>query len=307
MAEDSNRPSALDFGRDLIDELTEIHRQRESILEKMRSAEQKKATVSPSVFSKVMSEFQDNLDELDRNFNQKADNLKEIMRELWEKKSKLSADCVKLRQELEEVDFKYSIGELERGEYEQIKTDRSGEIAAKEQEILEMDNHIHAARSLIVDRKPLEEAPEPTTPQAAHEERRETRGYARPTEPAHAPVAPEQAEAPAPVGEAPRHVAAGTPTLVIRDKDNREEVYEIPNGITLIGRSPENDIILLESKISRRHARITRDSQGCTLEDLGSSNGTWLNGERLPGNKPYPLRENDTLKLGETVAWFKSS
>jgi pSer/pThr/pTyr-binding forkhead associated (FHA) protein len=119
---------------------------------------------------------------------------------------------------------------------------------------------------------------------------------------------PVESPAAAPAAQEVTPKATGdNPVLIIRDQENREEIYDIPNGVTLIGRAPENDIILLESKISRRHARITREGSGCTLEDLGSSNGTWLNGERTPPHKPLPLHENDLLKIGQTIAWFKMS
>lgn len=51
--------------------------------------------------------------------------------------------------------------------------------------------------------------------------------------------------------------------------------------------------------VSRRHAVILRTEQGYDLLDLGSSNGTWLNNERLAPHKHYPLTSGSHLRLGK--------
>jgi len=50
--------------------------------------------------------------------------------------------------------------------------------------------------------------------------------------------------------------------------------------------------------VSRQHAMITRTSAGYTIRDLGSANGTWLNGVRLEGYVPYLLTDGDQIQLG---------
>ncbi len=53
--------------------------------------------------------------------------------------------------------------------------------------------------------------------------------------------------------------------------------------------------------VSRRHASITFSGDDCLLEDLGSSNGTWLNGNRLAAYKPHPLQNGDVIRLGQLL------
>jgi PAS domain S-box-containing protein len=66
----------------------------------------------------------------------------------------------------------------------------------------------------------------------------------------------------------------------------------------LIGRSPEAQVRLLEEGVSRRHARLTRSTEGqYALVDLGSTNGTYLNGTRLAGSSAR-LEEGDRVQLG---------
>jgi hypothetical protein len=53
--------------------------------------------------------------------------------------------------------------------------------------------------------------------------------------------------------------------------------------------------------VSRRHAIISFSGDGCIIEDLDSSNGTWLNGSQLVAYRPYPLRHGDVIRLGQLL------
>ncbi|MBM3947771.1 MAG: FHA domain-containing protein [SAR202 cluster bacterium] len=79
----------------------------------------------------------------------------------------------------------------------------------------------------------------------------------------------------------------------------------LPQGVTMIGRGPLNDIPWEEPGISRQHVGIMADERGFWIADLGSRNGTFVNGERL-GPQPRLLRNFDRLELGGTntaVQW----
>jgi hypothetical protein len=66
-----------------------------------------------------------------------------------------------------------------------------------------------------------------------------------------------------------------------------------------LGRDITNDITINDPECSRHHMRLTRGAGGYTIEDLGSTNGTFVNGQRLTGARP--LRNGDMVGLGETV------
>jgi sigma-B regulation protein RsbU (phosphoserine phosphatase) len=66
----------------------------------------------------------------------------------------------------------------------------------------------------------------------------------------------------------------------------------------VIGRSAESDIFLPDIRLSRRHAEIEQRGDGCYLIDLGSTNGTYLNGERVAGEQR--LQHGDTIALGDS-------
>ncbi|MEA2472395.1 MAG: transport system ATP-binding/permease protein [Thermoleophilaceae bacterium] len=73
-----------------------------------------------------------------------------------------------------------------------------------------------------------------------------------------------------------------------------------PEGVTL-GRSADNDVPLPVEKASRRHARIARGNGGLTLEDLGSTHGTLLNGRPLEAGRPQPLGPGDRIEIDGAV------
>jgi Protein of unknown function (DUF3662)/FHA domain len=71
-----------------------------------------------------------------------------------------------------------------------------------------------------------------------------------------------------------------------------------------IGRLPECDIVLADSKVSRRHAEVRRDGVGVLVVDLGSTNGTQVNGA---GVRERSINDGDTITVGNTILRFEAS
>lgn len=88
--------------------------------------------------------------------------------------------------------------------------------------------------------------------------------------------------------------------MVVRTGPNPGTTYDLTKEVTLMGRDVSNDIILGDAEISRQHSRLTRTPGGYVLEDLGSTNGTFVNGERLMA--PRVLNPGDLVALGENVS-----
>ena len=87
--------------------------------------------------------------------------------------------------------------------------------------------------------------------------------------------------------------------LVVRRGPQPNQTYELTKDIITVGRDITNDIVMNDPESSRHHMRLTRGAGGYTLEDLGSTNGTFINGQRLTGAKP--LNNGDMIGMGETV------
>ena len=80
--------------------------------------------------------------------------------------------------------------------------------------------------------------------------------------------------------------------------------FELQADRTTVGKAPENDISLAEdSTASHLHAMLERFPAGWCVSDLGSSNGTWVNGERIWS--PRRLRDGDEIRLGQSRLIFR--
>jgi ABC transport system ATP-binding/permease protein len=82
------------------------------------------------------------------------------------------------------------------------------------------------------------------------------------------------------------------------------QTFPITRDHIEIGRAPDNDIILGDANISRHHARIRWQSDQYFLVDLGSSDGTTLNGVALLPHIPQPLASGDTFHIGRVCLQF---
>nr|WP_216617926.1 FHA domain-containing protein [Corallococcus carmarthensis] len=85
--------------------------------------------------------------------------------------------------------------------------------------------------------------------------------------------------------------------LIIEDDEGRKTVVPFVRDEITIGRQEGNTIRLTERNVSRRHARLVRLNGHVVLEDLGSYNGTRINGERVAGQ--LPLKEGDLIQIGD--------
>jgi pSer/pThr/pTyr-binding forkhead associated (FHA) protein len=76
-------------------------------------------------------------------------------------------------------------------------------------------------------------------------------------------------------------------------------------GPVTVGRAGDADLVLADELVSRHHARITPGGPGAVVEDLGSRNGTFVNGEAVHG--PTPLTPGDQLQVGVTLVELRSA
>jgi DNA-binding response OmpR family regulator len=97
-------------------------------------------------------------------------------------------------------------------------------------------------------------------------------------------------------------VGGETAMLILREGQGVGTRWMIDRSDMIIGREEDCDIFLPSRQVSRNHARIRRSGGRHILEDLGSKNGTFVNGREL--TEPYPLQDGDEIQIALSFKLF---
>ncbi len=89
--------------------------------------------------------------------------------------------------------------------------------------------------------------------------------------------------------------------MILRSAETGPTTHELTDETITIGRSPDNMIVLDDASVSGRHAQLQRSEDIYRLKDLGSTNGTRVNGETIT---EVTLRVGDRLRFGKVEARF---
>lgn len=183
-----------------------------------------------------------------------------------------------------------------------------GPVSVRLEEQAELDTGVFRVRSEVTEPgvaaglAPGRRAPAPPAADGHVGEDPPRAAYA-PAPPAAAPLA-----GPAPTGAADAY--PGRPRLVVAttgpDGAPGERLHELSGEVTVLGRGADADVRLHDTGVSRRHAelRVRPTREGVTVElvDLGSTNGTTVNGERTVNGV---LLDGDRVELGRSVLVFR--
>jgi hypothetical protein len=93
------------------------------------------------------------------------------------------------------------------------------------------------------------------------------------------------------------------PKLIVRPETGESISHDLVEESYTIGRAPENSIRLEDISVSGRHAEIVVNAENCYLKDLGSTNGTVVNGQPVT---EVQLRGGDRIRFGKVEASFES-
>ncbi len=93
--------------------------------------------------------------------------------------------------------------------------------------------------------------------------------------------------------------------IVINGPGYFDTAYDLPEGITYLGRADNNDVVLSGDQVSRRHAKLECAGGALSIEDLGSRNGTSVNGRRTSGAEA--VAGGDQVQIGENTLAVRRS
>ncbi len=91
-----------------------------------------------------------------------------------------------------------------------------------------------------------------------------------------------------------------TASLILERGPRPNQRFLLTEEQSTLGRSAGNEVVIVDPEVSRRHARITRRAADFALEDLGSTNGTFLNGHRV--THLTILNDGDVIDLGDSIS-----
>lgn len=94
--------------------------------------------------------------------------------------------------------------------------------------------------------------------------------------------------------------------LAFRSGPRAGQEVEIATDAVRIGSGPQNEIVLEDDSVSREHALLERDLEGWRLTDLGSKNGTYIEGTQLAPQVPTPVAFDYFIRLGGVELQFRS-
>ncbi|OGO47120.1 MAG: hypothetical protein A2Z30_04105 [Chloroflexi bacterium RBG_16_64_43] len=94
-------------------------------------------------------------------------------------------------------------------------------------------------------------------------------------------------------------MSSGQLRLVMRSGPTPGKVFELNKEIATIGREASADIVIADPEVSRAHARLVLKQGGVIIEDLGSTNGTFVNKQRITA--PRAISPGDEITLGESI------
>ena len=87
--------------------------------------------------------------------------------------------------------------------------------------------------------------------------------------------------------------------LVVTQGSQAGQSAALADGVIMIGRGADCQIILDDDYVSTRHARVVSGENGIYVEDLGSTNGSYVNGQRITA--PTTITMSDTVRIGKTI------
>jgi predicted component of type VI protein secretion system len=90
------------------------------------------------------------------------------------------------------------------------------------------------------------------------------------------------------------------PKLIFTQTKFAAEPCELPEGTTTVGRSPRNNLVILDKSVSAEHCEILVSWNEVIVRELGSTNGTWVAGVRVNGQRP--VNHGEIIRFGEVEA-----
>lgn len=310
----------------LVEAATRLKEEQRVLHERLEKIETTRKDVTPSVYEKVRADYAKRFEAARAALLAKKQEVDRELATLYETRQKITGNLDTHRETLEELQYRHTLGEFAEGEFNERAEQANAKIGKFEKLLNAVNTNIQRYEGIFAG-VPEAALPPPTSPSAVsptaspppHEAPVTTLVEEEPTgeeeyllEEGEADYfRPEPAE-PTPVqttsGATPRapitedRLGAAIPTLTIIRGEGVGTSHAVHKE-TSIGRASSANVVLKEAKVSRQHAILRRKGHRYHIEDLQSSNGLYVNGERV---KERWLENGDEIQVGDFVLKFRT-
>jgi len=96
------------------------------------------------------------------------------------------------------------------------------------------------------------------------------------------------------------------PKLTVTLQNGTQATHDLYDDQITIGRASDNTLVIDDASVSSHHATLTLEETDYVLRDIGSTNGSRLNGKDLATDTPYRLQDGDAMRLGKVEGTYES-
>lgn len=339
MTRSHTRPEELDTT--VLDELEELGKKRSILLGWIENLEgEHRKSVAGVVYRRVHDDYQKRLQEIDGKARPLHEQARAEWATLLELRANVRTESEVITHDVEEIKLRQALGELTEDEVEERLEKMESERQSREKVLAEAEELdarfgrvVEASGGSVEKLRPKdlpakgaaveevqaeeagptsgqghapetalrEEGEEEPSAAAAPRERPEVAGSAATVVMTDAVISePPRATSPPVLDEGRTRIARPAQLILEEPLDGVEDFRVEP--LTSIGRTPQNQIQLDHLSVSRRHAKIALTDEGYVLEDLGSENGIFVNGDRL---ERRVLQDGDRILIGTVSMVFR--
>lgn len=279
----------------LLKEAEEIKSDRKTLKERLAKLDENRQGVSESVYQKVRADYVAKLNKTMERLTSLKKELEKEQKILVQKKTLVEVEVKSHQEAIEESKLRHALGEFSADEHRELIEQETREVKRLEAALTTLNEGFEKHRKIFEGEEFLKESvtrPEKIPPPPAAEKPPPFETTSR------IKVAQEATDRVAEVSPAS---SQKIPELQILENGKVSQTIPLDKTVH-IGRSPANDIVLKEPKVSRKHAEVQCIGGRYILLDLESSNGTFIGGKKIT---EQILQPNDEILIGNTKMIFK--
>ncbi|MFH1830329.1 MAG: FHA domain-containing protein [Pseudomonadota bacterium] len=318
------------INQELLNAATQAKEQWRVIRDRLNKIEDHKEKVADVVYRRVLADYKERIKEVTQAVLEKKANVDKELASLQGTRESILKELEGHRHSLEEIKFRNTLGEYSGEEYQNAAREEQDKISKFETVLSAVNSNIHRYESIFENEPdlfaaqeaagaeeeqaevsepsgvlPIAHGAEPITDESGYVIEGEGPSYFSTTEPdgTH-PGIDESATAKAPAGLGEREIpeAGGMPVRIVFISGEDAGAAFPVKGTVSFGRAESNSVTIRDAKVSRQHAQIQQQGNEYVLVDLNSSNGTYVNGERV---EEHVLSNGDEIMIGDCIMQFQ--